>query len=192
MGIRRISGPSAEPVTVEEAKQHLNYDFDDRDDQIGALISAARTHVEDSCHIVVAEALFEYADEGFPDAGIEIPRFPLLDVESLKYDDSDGAEQTVLEADYYVDASGKFGVVYPASSWPTARDRTNSMRVRFTAGYSMASGDEHLMPAWVKQAILLVVGHWFEHRAGVGEGDFREIPLAVEALIAPYRVPVIA
>lgn len=192
MGVRRISGPSAEPVTVTEAKHHLNYDFDDKDALIGSYIVAARTHIEDSCHIVVAEALFEYSDAGFPDEGIALPRYPLLEVESVKYDDGDGVEQTVPEADYYIDGVATFGTLYPVSTWPTARERSNAMRVRFTAGYSMASGDEDDAPAWIGQAILLLVGHWFANREAVSTGEMKEVPLAVEALIGPHRVPVIA
>lgn len=43
------------------------------------------------------------------------------------------------------------------------------------------------VPPALKQALLLLIGHWWENREAVIEGDFRKVPLGFEALIAPYR-----
>ena len=45
------------------------------------------------------------------------------------------------------------------------------------------------MPAPVRHAILLLVGQWCYTRSNVRLGDaVNEMPMAVEALLAPYRV----
>ena len=45
------------------------------------------------------------------------------------------------------------------------------------------------MPAPLRQAILMLVTHWYEHRGAVGH-DLAVLaaPLGFEALIAPYRI----
>lgn len=187
MAIKRVAAPDVEPVDIDEAKDHLNIDSNDKDALIGTYISAARAHIEDYCHTAVARALWELAYDAFPSAGIEIPKAPLLSIASVKYDDVDGVEQTVDTADYYVDLISQFGWVIPASTWPSTISAANSVRVRFYAGYA---DDEVPLP--LKQATLLLVGHFFEHREPVTTTAISTLPLSVEALIGPYRVPVFA
>jgi uncharacterized phiE125 gp8 family phage protein len=53
------------------------------------------------------------------------------------------------------------------------------------AGY----GGSHTVPEPIKQAILLLVGAWFENREAVLTGTIvATLPFAVDALLAPYRV----
>jgi uncharacterized phiE125 gp8 family phage protein len=40
----------------------------------------------------------------------------------------------------------------------------------------------------IRQAVLLLVGHWYENRATVNIGNITSIiPFTVDALIAPFR-----
>ena len=43
------------------------------------------------------------------------------------------------------------------------------------------------VPAPIKHAILLMVGHWYANREAVAPGQMHEVPMAVDALIRPYR-----
>lgn len=38
----------------------------------------------------------------------------------------------------------------------------------------------------LKQAILMLVGHWYNQREAVGQANLAEVPLAFEALVKPY------
>ncbi|HFS7074846.1 TPA: head-tail connector protein, partial [Enterobacter hormaechei] len=41
----------------------------------------------------------------------------------------------------------------------------------------------------VKAAMLLLIGHWYANRESVAIGQtVAEVPLAVEALLQPYRI----
>lgn len=191
MGVRRIAEPDVEPVTVDEAKDHLNFDSDDKDTLIAAYISAARAHIENWCHIVVAESEWELTYDEFPDGAIAIPKAPLIEITSVKYDDADGDEQTIDAEDYYVDAAQNFGWVVPVGDWPTPLDAVNAVRVRFTAGWPNDSNVSTAPPA-IRQAVLLLVGSFFDNREAVGSGTLAALPLGVEALISTYRVPVLA
>ena len=46
MGYSVTTPPTSEPITLAEAKEHLNVDFTEDDTLIGAMIMAARTAVE--------------------------------------------------------------------------------------------------------------------------------------------------
>lgn len=196
MGLKRLAAPEVEPVTLAEAKDHLNFDSDDKDELIESYISAARGFVENFCHIVIAEALFEVTYDGFPASPVELPKAPLLSVESIKYDDENGDEQTLDDEAYSVDTSGPFGrVEVSGDGWPATDGTTNSVRIRFWAGYPQESGSSPSVvdaPHELKHAMLLMIGHFFANREAVGESSLAAMPLAVESLIGPYRVPVIA
>ena len=43
------------------------------------------------------------------------------------------------------------------------------------------------VPAALQQALLLLIGHWWENREAVIDGAYRKLPLGFEALITPYR-----
>ena len=53
--------------------------------------------------------------------------------------------------------------------------------ITFTAGYG-APAD---VPAAIRQAMLLLVTQWYEHRQVTGTGT--ALPFAVQAMLAPYR-----
>lgn len=194
MRIRLVTGATVEPVTLAEAKDHLNFTSDDKDALIEAYISAARAFIEGQCHIVIAEALYEASFDGFPASPIEIGRFPMLSVDSIKYDDEDDVEQTLDVADYTVDTSGPFGrIIAGADGWPATNGLTNSVRIQFWSGFPIESGSSPsvlIVPQDLKQAILLMVGFFFANRDG--SNAINEPPPAVEALISHYRIPVIA
>ena len=63
--------------------------------------------------------------------------------------------------------------------WPTVRNIPQAIRVRFVAGYDS-------VPEPLKQAIAMLVTHWYENREPVGKA-MDNIPMTVEALISPYR-----
>ncbi len=58
-------------------------------------------------------------------------------------------------------------------------------RVTYNAGYTAGVTDEWNAPDEIKQAVIMLVGHWFENREAVVVGDSSsgELPLAVSALI---------
>ena len=61
----------------------------------------------------------------------------------------------------------------------------NGVEIDFTAGFGEAGAD---VPDLLKRAILLLVGHWYEFRAGFGPADQPvSYPAGYERLIAFYR-----
>jgi hypothetical protein len=88
---------------------------------------------------------------------IALPYPPLIDIVSVKYDDLDGVEQTLVEdTDFRLFGVGTLGkqAIAPlyGQCWPLARHTPESVRIRYTCGYSTDA-----IPSKLKQAIVLGV-----------------------------------
>lgn len=202
MSLRRIT--RGDPIIdVADMKTHLRVEHDDDDAYIEALTQAATEHLDGYNNILgraLAPQTWELTLDEFPPSEIAIAVLPLVSVESITYDDEDGNEQTVDEADYFVDNAGtEFGWIIPVEDfeWPATLGAANSVRIRFIAGYvdieqggsGSASGDMVSgVPTPIQMAIKLLVAHWYENREAVHVGSSpAEMPLAVQALIQPYK-----
>lgn len=189
-GLSITTQPATEPITTAEAKIHLGIAsaVTGWDTLIAALITAARKYVEDFTNRSLITTVWKLKLDSLPydQPSLQLPRSPLITVDSLKYYDNDGTEQTWDAANYIVSIDREPARVSLAYSivWPSARYRADAITVNFTAGYGSAGS----VPQVFKQAILLIIGHWFEHRSEVEGGNLREIPLGVKALLEMYRV----
>lgn len=191
MGLKLITPPASEPITLPEAKAHLNVNFDNDNDKIEAMIKAARSAAEQFTGRAFIDQTWELALDEFPDSEIQIPMPPLIEVVSISYDDSAGDEQVVGVGDYSIDDYSQPGWVVPLTAgWPTPIDAINSVRVRFRAGYlNTDSPPVENVPFDIKAAIKLTLGTLYAHRETivVGQTPFL-LPWAAEQLLRPYRV----
>ena len=94
------------------------------------------------------------ADAIWYPSALKIPMPPLVSVDSVKYLDGDGAEQTVDPAGYVVSGVGGQGFIFLANSatWPSVGGYPDPVTIRFTAGEWEPDG---IVPEGIKQAILL-------------------------------------
>lgn len=189
MGYKLKTAPTVEPVTLAEAKLHLKLDSDTTDDTlITALIVAARQAAENYTGRAFINQTWEYATDEFPDEEMTLRPAPLSSITSITYVDANGATQTlstsVYDANTY-DAPGCAFLRY-GQCWPSARDVENSILITFVAGYGSSASS---VPAPVKAAILLTVGHLYEHRESVIIGTTAaEMPQSASWLLDPYRI----
>jgi len=193
MNIRVHTPPAAEPLSLEEVKLHCRLDETDvtEDTLLNDLIIAAREHVEALTNRALLTQTVQLVLDGWP-AVIELPRPPIQSLASVTYTDYLGAAALVPATDYYLDDDNEPArvVLEYGKSWPTATLRPSGAIVaEYVAGY----GDEPTdVPQGILQAMLLLIGHWYENREAVGDSKFvagqQEIPFAVTALLAPYRV----
>lgn len=139
MHLSLISGPSSEPISLAEAKLHLKAETTDDDALIGTIIAAARELAEQRTDRALVDQRWERVLDVFPDA-IQLARPPLVSVESLKYVDVNGVQQTIASTDYAVDDVSEPGYILPAfgTSWPSSRAEANAIRARFIGGYAAA------------------------------------------------------
>lgn len=166
MRLSLVTPPKSEPVSLSEAKAHLRVTHDAEDALISGLIVAAREAAEEMTGRQIGVATWRLTLDGFPSGveAIELPKPPLVEVESIVYDDGSGVEQT-WDPDEYIVATydGPFapaGQVYPRPGYcyPATANRPGSVRITFRAG------SEDAPPEGLRSLMLLLVGDLYEHR----------------------------
>lgn len=178
-----ITAPASEPVTLTQAKKQLEISASqtDHDDQITLLIQAAREqweHDTDSCCLTQT---WEATTEELGDDEIYLPKRPVQSISYVKYYDANDIQQTLSTSYYDLDAPGRAVRLKTLQVWPTVYDRWDAVTVRYVCGYTSAA----LVPAIHKQAILLLVGHYFENRDMVMGEALQSMP-AYEALVRRF------
>lgn len=191
MAIALTSLPAAdEPITLTEAKAHLRIDAADtaEDNAITGFITAAREYCETYQGRQYMTATRVHQLDRFPSCHvIRLPYPPLISITSVVYVDSAGVTQTLDPSKYIVDAISQPGRIAPSYSnyWPATRQQIGAVTITYACGYGAAAD----VPQRIKQAILLLVGHWWENREAVLSGTIsKEIEFAVQALLGPERV----
>ena len=213
MALKLITPPTSEPVSLQEAKTHLRVDYSDQDIEISSLISAARSYCEQFQHRAYVSQQWQLVLDSFPDGRppsslyalyshapvsyrdfkdhIIIPLAPVISIDSVKYYLTDNTEMTMTPStQYFVDnvsEPGRICLPYMVP-WPmTVLRPENGVIINFTAGYSPVTACPFLPQ--LKAAILLMIGHLYEHREEVTSGAMlSNIPTGVEALLWPNRV----
>jgi len=173
----------AEPITLEEAKAHIRVTADDEDDLITALIVAAREWVENFTALVLVEREVTETFDSFD--CLRLSGWPIAPDATLVIDYLDGAGVTQPADDWWLQAYRRPARVTSAigTTWPTPYSGAGTVMVTYTAGYASAED----VPQALKQAMLLLIGHWYGRRESVVVGaTVAEVPLAVSSLVRPY------
>lgn len=194
LSLSQTTAPTIEPVSIEQAKEHIRVPFDDDNTYIGALVKAARHRVEEWSGRQLINASWTFNLNRFPGSDtILLPWSPLSSVTSVKYVDTGGNTQTVSSDVYDSDAATIIPKIFLKynQSWPSdVRGGTNDVEIIFIAGYGAVAS---AVPDAAKQAILMMVSHWYEHREPVVLGTIASaIPETIEALISLIEVPQVA
>lgn len=184
----RTVAPETAPVSLTETKAHLRVDFDDDDTLITSLIDAATAHVDGWTGVLGRALVMQTWRQDFCcfRPRLRLPLAPASSITSTTYYDGDNVQQT-LSADIYqllTDARGPFVTPKPDQIWPGSYDREDAVSVTYVAGY----GDADAVPAPIRAAILLIIGHLYENREASTLGVTAElVPMAVDALLVPFR-----
>lgn len=185
MGLTLVTAPTIYPVTLSQAKSQvgLAQSIAHHNEMLNRLISSASAATERLARRAWLTQTWKLTLTGFPGSQygvsgrnyiqtmtgdidyrcIYLPRPPLASVSSISYVDSDEASQTLATTEYNVRTNSSPGLVAlaPTKSWPTTSyEDPESVTITYVAGYTAAS----LVPDQAKQAILALVGHWFENR----------------------------
>lgn len=185
MRIEVVTPPDHEPLTMGEARAHLRLDGNDDDATVLALIMAARAQIEAMTGRSLITRTLRAHFDGFA-APLWLPRAPVSAVSSISYVDQAGEMQT-LAADRYQVVAGEWSpAVYPAYgvSWPGTRPQPEAVSITYVAGY----GTINAIPAPIKAAMLLLVGHLFQNREAASPDSISEMPMGVEYLLSNFRI----
>jgi uncharacterized phiE125 gp8 family phage protein len=178
MSVITTSAPAVEPVYLSDLKDHLRIDSNDEDGLLMGYLAAARQMAEIETNRAFINQNKRLKMDSFSDSryyrrgAIVVPFAPLSSVTSVKYLDLDEVEQTVSTDVYDVHADDAPGRITEADgeNWPTHLVVRNAIRITYVAGYGATPDD---VPQAIRQALMLTVGHWYEHRESAVEANSR-------------------
>lgn len=153
--------PVLEPLSLIQIRKHLEIAQNDdaHDSQLVDLLQAAREQWEtDTDSAVLTQTLqLKLHTLGLC---IRLPKRPIQSVSSIAYFDGGNVTQTMTTTLYSLDAAER--LIYPAyqQTWPATADRWDAVTVTYVAGYTA----QYLVPSIAKQAMLLLIGYYFENR----------------------------
>jgi uncharacterized phiE125 gp8 family phage protein len=178
--------PSGEPVSLLDIKKDLRVDHDEEDGRIGSMIISARQTIEQYTNSSLITQTRVLKLDAFPACEtIYLPNGPVQSVTSISYVDEDGNTQNlVLDTDYYADFDSKIARLEAVNFWPATKDRPNAVTITYVCGYGSASA----VPSPLKSALSLLVGHLYENREQVVDGNMMELPFGVHSLISSYVI----
>lgn len=191
--IKQTTEPTYQPVTLAEARNHLRLVATDGshpdDSTVETYIKAATSYAESRTNKVYAQRTFTLKRDKFAET-MELPVYPVLSVDSITYVDSDGATQTMAASNYQV-ITDRIPAIVHLEDVPTVdEDTLNAVTITVTAGVesSNSPADADKVPDAVKQAVKLMIGHFYENREAVTETNVHHVPMATDALLWPHRV----
>ncbi|PDS97525.1 hypothetical protein CO659_12735 [Rhizobium sp. S9] len=179
----RTVPPASPVVSLPEAKRHLRVLHDDDDADIQAMVAAAEAAIEgpNGIGIALSPQTWRLSLDHFP-CEIIVPIGPITAVTSVAYTDSSGSPATVSGLRYDLDESPMR--IWPArdTAWPETYCEPGVVKVTFVCGYAT-------LPQDLRWAILLLVGHFYEHREAVTT-DLKaiDLPMGVASILERYRV----
>lgn len=177
-------------ITTAEAKQHLRILHNDDDTYIDSLAAAAQQTVESYCNIILFRTtVIQYADT-WADAGelyfAPVKNSDAVAITNIQYYNTNGVLTTWGATNYVFAKTTPLRIgLSDTGTLPTIQNRLNAIEITYSVGVSSAS----LIPKALKQAILILVGQWYENRqvAVVGR-SVGTIPMTAKYLMNPYKV----
>lgn len=183
MALLDLAPPIGEPVDLAYAKLFLRVDGDDENALIVSLIQTARHSVENRIGRTLIRRSFLYRCAVPKGQILSLPRAPLISVERLTVINNAAQPVDIPSVDYTVSTRREPGLTRLKTGlcWTNYLPDCTRIEAEFTAGYGEAASD---IPLPIRQAILLLLAQYFEHRDTAGQPP---VPMMVDALLAPYR-----
>jgi len=181
-----ISPPALEPVTTVEMKAHLRIDDASEDAVLADYISTARETIERRTGLALITQSWLLTLDCWPQNGIvELPRSPLIAIQSIDLFGADGLPVTLDSQQYQVDIRSFPGriIVNQGGSLPLSGQSLSGIEIRFDAGYGLTGSS---VPASLTHSIKLLTAQFFESRVISALPD--AVDATIDGLIAPFRV----
>jgi len=169
-----VTGPVAEPITLEEAKRHARISQTNDDVTIQTFITAAREQAEECLGRGLLTQTWQMTlDQWY--STIWLPRAaPLQSITTVQYYDTAGTLQTLASSVYDTDTVSRPAriVLKPAQSWPSLQSNRLTPRVivTYVIGWSSAT----LVPERIKQGIRMYVAYLDANREGLEDAERAE------------------
>jgi uncharacterized phiE125 gp8 family phage protein len=168
-----VTAPTAELITIDQAKAFLRVDGHEQDVEIGMLAAAAVGDVEDDTGLRLLNQTVKVTADSFEDLA-HLRVGPVRAIASISYRDAGGNDQ-VLAPERFELFGGPFeqGVRAVGSSWPAIGAGGALIEVGLDVGYGDTAAE---VPAKLRFAAFAKL-----------RGKFEDVEVDVEPLIANHR-----
>lgn len=182
-----VTSTSGLVVSLAEAKKHCRVDISDDDSYLTSLILRAQAFVETNImgHRQLLTATYDLPVMAWWNDSLRLPRPPLQSITSVKYYDIAEQQLTVESTKYLVRRAWRQPgclSLLPYQYWLYSLSlREYPITIRFVCGYETVAS----VPETLKQAILLLVAHWYLFREPVVASGAvpQEISMTVKSLL---------
>ena len=185
MSVKLITAPTEEPVTLAEMKLYLKLGADTTDDGlVSAMIKAMREQCENELKRAICTQTWELILDTFPVA-IELPLPVTQSIVSVKYLDINGMQQTIDPTQYVLDSESQPAFLVPIinTCWPATGAYINAVRIRYVAGFGLASAVPENIKLWIKSSVFLA----YENRQDIAYGTWNKLDYQ-DCLLDRYRI----
>lgn len=174
-----MSRNAQEWIELDEAINHVKALPDGTDDElIENMITAAREY----CEGITGRAIMGRDMTAFPDSlsgRLFLPKPPIKKIDSITAYDKAGNAHAITE--YAFDA--KSGEVFIVDAPRIDAREINPYVIKYSAGYDQ-------IPGLMRQAMLLMIGHWYINRESVvvGSNATVDVGLTTKDLLKQFKV----
>lgn len=182
--------PTVDPVSLADMRFQLRLTDTASDTLINELMRAARNLIENATSHTINTTTYRWELDEFPlFREIELPRAPYDATGFLiDYFAVDAASTTnFAPTKFEVHDRGELPAIVELDTdqnWPATHDRLDAVQITFNAGHASTA----TVPENVKQAMKILVTHWFENPQAVVIGKTsKAIEFALDACIDSMR-----
>ena len=177
-----LAGPTLEPLSLDEMRVYLRLETSEEDGLVLSLIKAARNAVEQGSRRALMAQKWRLRLPRFPqDKSLRLPISPILSLDAVRTFDALGNPVVLDLASFQLDGST---LSLSASLMPSEGDGAG-IEIDLTAGFGTQPTD---VPEALRQAMRMLVAHYYEHRANaLHEERIAHFPAAIAATVAPWR-----
>ena len=178
---RLLKTPAPEPVSLEEAKDHLKLDTSNDNALVLMLIKLARERAEHLMGRPILPRTYGLHLDAFPvdTEPVELSSTDVIAINSVSYRSNTGALIVLPETDYVL--LGKERLAAP-NGWPLGR----AVEIEFSAGMF---ADVATVPSSIKQWMLMLIGTLYVNRESLSDGRLKELPRTyADGLLDEWRI----
>ena len=177
-----MEGPATEPVTIAEARKQCELGASTaHDDHLELLIQSAREQWESDTDSCCLTQVWSVTVDCLSGVSFTLPKRPIQEIADIQYYDSGNELQVLSEDVFSFDSAGRTVHLNSQQSWPDTYERWDAATITYVCGYDNVAD----VPAIFKQAMRLLIGHYFENRDML-MGDAMQAVVGYENLVRRF------